>query len=75
MRTQVEVCVCVCNPVNFRGLLLFLLSCSDDQKEYLMDVGIFADLQAILDNFVSNPRVIAEAFCIIACLSDLSELV
>ena len=38
-----------------------------------MGVGLFADLQAILDKFTSSAKVIAEVFCIIACLADLCE--
>lgn len=50
-----------------------LYSCSDEQKQYLLDVGIFGDLQLIVDGFMYNSYVIAEAFCVIACLSDLCE--
>lgn len=50
---------------------MMICSCSDKQKEYLLSAGIFADIQTILDEFMDNGDVIAEVFCVIACLSDL----
>ena len=59
--------------MNIEDKFIFKFRCSDGQKNYLMDVGIFSDLQIILDKFFQTPRVITEALCIIACLSDLRK--
>ena len=53
---------------------VYVISCSDDQKQYLLDIGIFADLQSILDSCIHDASVITEAFCVIACLSDMCTL-
>lgn len=51
----------------------YFFSCSSEQKQYLMDVGIFIVLQSILDGFIHSTDVIAEVFCVIACLSDIRK--
>lgn len=48
-------------------------SCSSEQKQYLLDVGIFVVLQSILDSLTLSADVIAEVFCVIACLSDICK--
>ncbi len=42
-------------------------------KEYMVTIGIVGDLSRILDDFVADPEVITEVFCVIACLADLGE--
>ena len=56
-----------------RWLLFF--RCNSDQKQYLLEVGMFSVLQDILDGFIHNAGVIMEALCVIACLSDLCTYV
>lgn len=52
----------------------FCSSCSSEQKQYLLDVGIFVVLQSILNSLTLSADVIAEVFCVIACLSDICKL-
>ena len=79
-----ECCLCVCmSHVCVSACLVFLCdgcflcdwncSCGNDQKQYLLDIGIFAVLQSILDGFTQTASVIMEAFCVIACLSDICK--
>ena len=50
-----------------------IYSCSNEQKQYLLDVGIFSVLQSILDSYIFKPDVIAEVLCVVACLCDIRE--
>lgn len=61
------LCYCMLGVV----IICSCCSSSNEQKEYLLDVGIFGDLQCILDGFIDNPDVITEVLCVIACLSDI----
>ncbi len=54
-------------------LLFFFFFCSSDQKQDLLDVGIFAVLVSILNGLILSANVIAEVFCVIACLSDICK--
>ncbi len=39
----------------------------------MVTIGIVGDLSRILEDFGSDPEVITEVFCVIACLADLGE--
>ena len=48
--------------------------CKDDDKNYLISIGMVGDLKTIVDGFMYNADLIAEAFSVIACLSDMGKL-
>ncbi len=52
---------------------LFLCRNSDKYKDYMVTIGIVGDLSRILEDFGSDPEVVTEVFCVIACLADLGE--
>ncbi len=39
----------------------------------MVTIGIVGDLSRILEDFMSDPDVVTEVFCVIACLADLGE--
>ncbi len=39
----------------------------------MVTIGIVGDLSRILEDFGSDPEVVTEVFCVIACLADLGE--
>lgn len=47
--------------------------CKDDDKNYLISIGMVGDLKTIVDGFMYNADLIAEAFSVIACLSDMGK--
>ena len=61
------MCMYVC-------MYVCISSCSNEQKQYLLDVGIFVVLQSILDDLNLSADVVAEVFCVIACLSDIGKI-
>ena len=50
-----------------------LYSCNNEDKNYLIKIGMVEDLKKIVDGFMYNADLIAEAFCVIACLSDMGK--
>ena len=47
--------------------------CRDKDKDYLISIGMVGDLKNIVDGFMYNADLIAEAFSVIACLSDMGK--